>query len=139
MEQVELMPLLGEEIRAYLQENYHRIHKAAEYSHGTFDVNDWLQWVLEGKLLLLTVKHSGDLLGEVTLEKVIYPKKRRLRVVTLSGHSIEQWIAPLAGQLRAFAKLNGFDGLEATMRPGLARLLWKHGYRQLLTTVTVDG
>jgi hypothetical protein len=105
------------------------IMAGVEQGHGEFDVENLRQFIRTGAMQVWTIHDGPTVWGVVITELVAFPGYQVLRVVLLAGNSLEQWIH-LDAVLESYALRRGCAFIEGWVRPGLAKVLDKHGYRK---------
>lgn len=118
MLKLEVVPT--EEMGLYWPVCEKRIGYALDYTNGALTPIFLLSKIMAGELLFVRISNEDNWIGEIVLERLIYPEKKRLSVCSLSGVGIAPRIPELIGIILEFCQLIGFDGLEAIVRPGLA-------------------
>jgi hypothetical protein len=106
------------------------IKRALDHASGEVSPED-LQRGCESRDMQLWLVASGNrVVGAVTTEIVVYPRRKHCRVITLAGSGFADWIELCDNVLAQFAKAQGCDALEAHVRKGfvpkLADLAWRH-------------
>ena len=108
------------------------IDKGLRGPDGTV-AEDFLEPLKKGSNILWIIVDGFDIESVVVGQFVDYPRKKALSIevwATKSGHKFDE-VYPLIESIKKFAKANGCEYIEATVRKGLARKLkWndKHSF-----------
>lgn len=111
------------------------VRRALDRATGEFSSDDLYRFLRQSLLQLWLVYDGTRVIGAVTTEIVVFPKRRRLRVITLSGMSLDAWVDELDTRLQEWALTNRCDGIEAYVRKGFVPYLGRQGYKHKLTMV----
>jgi len=107
---------------------------AADYTHGRYEVRD-IYWAIVDYDHQLWIAFDGDeIKGAVVTNIVNYPRKRYLCMSFCGGIELEKWKDPMLKMLRHWAFDNRCDGIEATARPGWAKIFKNDGHVPLWHT-----
>jgi hypothetical protein len=117
---VEMWP----KVRAY-------ISSATERTNGRYEPEDVLYEVLDGNLLLWAAINGKEVKGVATTRFMEYPRKKTLMVPFLAGEDFKDWGDDMLSTLKKWAADNGCDTLEASGRPGWAKVFESAGYKRL--------
>jgi hypothetical protein len=107
------------------------INSATERTGGRYEPEDVLYEILDGKLLLWVALEGTDVIGVATSRFEEYPRKKVLMVPFLAGEQFSEWGDDMLSILRKWASDNGCSMLEASGRPGWARVFKDQGYKRL--------
>lgn len=81
-----------------------------------------------GDLLGIEISVGGEVRAYATLEKVLYPKVKMLKVLTLHGNFMPTWLGAFERFVTKIARESGCAGVETYTRPGMVRALRQFGY-----------
>lgn len=105
------------------------IKRALDHASGEFEHTDLRKFCQERDMQLWLIARPGRVVGAGTTEIVVYPRRKHLRIVTLSGSEFEQWMPIADVAMEEFARANGCHALECYARRGFAKRLDGIGYR----------
>lgn len=114
------------------------IKRALDQTGGEFTPEDILLFCKEDVIHLWLVSEGARVVGAVTTEVVIYPRRKHLRIATLAGSKGLEWTGLVDTILAKWAKSLGCDGIEAFVRKGYVPTLIKYGYQHKYSTVIKD-
>lgn len=107
------------------------IDSATKRTNGRYEPEDVLYEVLDGKLLLWAAIKDAEVKGVATTRFMEYPRKKTLMVPFLAGEDFKEWGEDMLSVLKKWAADNGCDTLEASGRPGWAKVFESEGYKRL--------
>jgi len=110
------------------------LSRAAEYTHGRFDVEDILGLIVEGEQDLWIAFDGPDVKSAVTTSIVNYPRLRALCMQFTGGDDLKEWKAPMLSLLQQWAFDNNCDVIESSGRPGWAKVFENDGHKPLWHT-----
>lgn len=111
------------------------VRRALDRATGEFSSDDINRFLRQSLIQLWLVYDGSRVIGAVTTEIVVFPKRRRLRVLTLGGMDLDAWVDELDTRLQEWALTNRCDGIEAYVRKGFVPYLRRQGYKHKLTMV----
>ena len=105
------------------------ISKSLKHAEGELIPDDLIPHLDDGKLRVWIAVEDGEIIAAMVTEIIHYPRKKIVRVITLSGKDMNSWYQFLP-MLEGYAISNGCSSLEAWTRKGMARKLkdWKQSY-----------
>lgn len=108
---------------------------AAEYTYGRYTVDDILDCIKEyGFLLWVAFDDDGVIKGAVVTDVAQYPRKKYLVMTFCGGVELEKWKDQMLSILQKWAFDTHCDGIEATARPGWAKIFKTDGHVALWHT-----
>jgi len=110
------------------------LEKAAEYTHGRYDVNDIYDAVMDYDHTLWIAFTEQEIKGAVVTTFSHYPKKKYLVMTFCGGVELDQWKGPMLKLLQHFAHDTHCDGVEATARLGWTKIFRNDGHVPLWQT-----
>lgn len=114
------------------------IKRALDHTSGEFVPAD-LKSLCKDRIVQLWLVSEGDrIIAAVTTEIVVYPNRRHLRVITLSGSKAPEWTPLVDTILTDWAKTEGCDAMEAFVRKGYIPVLAQYGFKHTYSTVIKD-
>lgn len=119
-----------ETAREYLQQ-------AIRLNGGALTADDVYNAIASKDMQLWGV-HNGDLKSVIVTEIINYPSRKRLNIVLIGGHEIEDWESIAESTLCEFAKENMCDSLQIIGRRGWVKRMAKYGYKEYATVVIKD-
>lgn len=136
---IRLVPMQPFEVDTRWDEIEPGLSRALKYMERLMNADDVRRLLHENMLKMLQIYEDSEPIGYVTLEKINYPRGRMLRVVSLQGERLDIWFEELVRQIRRAAVMLGADGVEAAVRPGMAKMFKRLGYDTSLTWVSAYG
>ena len=96
------------------------------------------QKLVEKKMQLWSI-HDGNIKAVMTTEIAIYDTYKAVRVVTLTGDCMDEWLDLLIDTITRWAKENGCDSFEFCGRTGWEKVLSKKGFgnKQIVMNKTI--
>lgn len=107
---------------------------AAEYTHGRYDVDDIYDSIMGYDHTLWVAFTDEGIKGAVVTNFMFYPRKKYLVMTFCGGVELETWKDPMLKLLQHFAFDTHCDGIEATARPGWAKMFKNDGHVPLWQT-----
>lgn len=135
---IALQPMQPGEVAKEWEKMAPALEGALEYLDGAVLPVDVLEMIGNGDVLALRILENEEQLGYLYLEKVIYPRKKYIRVFAMHGRELDVWFEAISRQTLKAAELLGFDGAITFVRPGLARALRRQGHSNQLMMVTAN-
>ena len=129
---VSMVPL--EHVDACWKDVEKYLEGAAEYTHGRYTVDDIYDCVKEYDYTLWIAFNELGIKGAVVTNFVHYPRKKYLVMTFCGGEQLDQWKDPMLKLLQHWAFDSGCDGIEATARPGWAKIFKNDGHKPLWQT-----
>lgn len=116
------------------------VREALKHSQGETDTMGLLKKASIDKVQVWVVVQTDTktVLGVATTEVVDYDNVAALRVITLGGVGMAQWMEQLCEKLTAFARLHHCDRIESVGRPGFARRLLSLGFQPSYVVMTLQ-
>jgi len=130
--QVSLVPL--ELVPKYWGEVEQHLAKAAEYTHGRYEVEDIFDAIMDYDHHLWIAFDEEGVKGAVVTKFALYPRRKYLDMVFTGGERLAEWKDPMLKMLQAWAYDSGCDGIESTARPGWAKIFKNDGHMPLWQT-----
>ena len=105
------------------------LNKALKHSEGELEAEDLIKHLDKGDLRMWVAMQDNEIIACMVTEIITYPRKKIVRVITLSGKDMDMWYDFLP-VLEGYAVNNECSSLEAWTRKGMTRKLkdWKHSY-----------
>ena len=103
--------------------------KAAEYTFGTYEVDDIYDAIMDYDYDLWIAFDGEGIKGAVVTKFAHYPRKKYLDMVFTGGENLKDWKDPMLKLLQHWAYDNQCDGIESTGRPGWAKVFANDGHR----------
>jgi len=103
-------------------------------NRGAFTDKDLYKLIQDRDMQLWGV-HDGDLKAVFITQIVEYIRMKRLRLVLIGGHEIEEWLDMVSECMDKFAKENNCSGIELWGRKGWIKRLKPLGYEEYETVV----
>ena len=103
------------------------LQKAIDKGTGEFTLEQLAEMIQQERMQLWVADQNRRIEAVAVTEFVLYPSTSRLRVVLVGGQEMVRW-AHLLDRMERWAVANGAQGLEALVRPGMAKLLENHGF-----------
>jgi hypothetical protein len=116
-----------EEVKPFLE-------SASEYTYGRYTVEDIYDCLKEYDHQLWIAFNELGIKAAVVTYFIHYPRKKYLVMSFCGGEQMDQWIAPMLKLLQHWAFDSGCDGIEATARPGWAKIFKNDGHKALWHT-----
>jgi len=115
------------------------IESALEYSQDEMCAEDIYRRCEAGAytMWLLADKERSEPLGCFVTYFADWPRKRILNVLIAAGRSLDLWCSAL-DMLDMFAAQNGAEEIRFFGRPGLERVMGRHGFYKSYTVMSRD-
>jgi hypothetical protein len=110
------------------------IEGAADYTNGRYATEDVYNLIMQYDYLLWIVFDDDGICGAAVTYFATYPRKRTLTVMFLGGDNGWAWKEALLATLNRWAADNECETIEASGRPGWARVLRSDGFTPLWQT-----
>lgn len=107
---------------------------AAEYTHGRYEVEDIYDAIMDYDHILWIAFDDSGIKGAVVTNFMHYPKKKYLVMTFCGGVELEKWKPAMLKLLQHFAFDTQCNGVEATARPGWAKIFKDDGHKALWQT-----
>lgn len=107
------------------------IKRALDHANGEVDHHMLKTYIANRDMQLWMVANKTRVVGAVTTEIVIYPRKKIIRVVTLAGNHFQEWFPAIEAMIEAYAIAHGCEGCEVLVRPGFTKKLGSHKFRKV--------
>jgi len=129
---VKVVLVNGEDVDLVWDECESLIDMALKHSEGELISRDVYDNLIDNTMQLWIAMEHGETIAAMITQVISYPRKRVLRVITLSGKDgsgLDKWYMFL-DMIEGFALRTGCSALEAWTRKGMVRKLkdWKHSY-----------
>lgn len=112
------------------------ISSALEHSQGEVTEEQLKKKVIAKKAQLWAVANgSSDFVGAAVTEVIAYPNMKALRITTLGGEKMSQWMWDLDKVMLRFAKFVKARHIESVGRHGFVRRLKPLGYKPTYTVL----
>lgn len=106
-----------------------------QWSLGERTLSSVMIQLVTGHAQLWLYSEDTQLVGWAVTEIVAYDTTNRLRFVLAGGAKLESWFNHFDEAVE-WSKQHGCTGVEAYVRPGLRKVLEKHGFRKTYEVVT---
>lgn len=115
--------------------------------HGIteFTAEDLFQMAMTGQCVLIAVANDKTGLNpdrevflSVAIEVVQYPRKHGINILALGGNRLDDTLAVFWEQFKGWTYMNGARFIEASVSPGMERMLRKWGFQPVRKLVRVD-
>ena len=103
------------------------LEKGLEQMLGEFSMDQLREMLEVGRMQLWIVDDKRRIVAVGVTEMVPYPALARVRVVLVGGKDMASWVG-LLPKLEQWAVSLGATGIEAYVRPGMAKALEQHGF-----------
>lgn len=110
------------------------LKKAAEYTHGRYEVDDLYLAVCKYDHLLWIAFDKEEIKGAVITNVTVYPKKKYLCLGFCGGKELSTWKDSMLTTLKNWAIDNHCDGIEAVGRRGWRKIFKSDGHKFLWDT-----
>lgn len=107
------------------------IKRALDHANGEIDHHDLYALIKDKNVQLWMVANKEKVVGALTTEVVVYPRKKMVRVITLAGNRFDDWFDLAHATVSDFAKTNNCEGIECFVRSGFTKKLSTRGYRKM--------
>lgn len=114
------------------------VKRALDHTSGELDANDFRQLCLDRSVQLWLVSSGSRVVGALTTEIIVYPRRKHCRVITVAGSNFAEWIELADNTLCAWATDQGCDALETYVRKGLVPKLSPIGYKHKHSIMTKE-
>jgi len=122
--------LVSPEDIPYIWEKVHEHLKLMmPHSEGELNPEDFYDAIYEGEMQLWVAVDGDELLASMVTQIVNYPRKRIMRIISIAGKSMEEWIEYMP-IIEDWALEHGCVSLECWGRKGWLKVLkdWKCSY-----------
>jgi len=106
------------------------LDKAADYTYGRYKVDDIYDSITDYGYHLWVAYDNDEFKGAVVTNFMSYPQRKVLCMTFCGGENLAEWKTPMLELLQRFAWDTGCDGIEATARPGWAKVFQADGYKR---------
>lgn len=110
------------------------IEGAADYTGGRYTVDDAYSMVMNHDFLLWATFDKTGIKGAAVTNFILYPRKKVLHIMFLGGEGGMDWKDKYLKTMQFFAFDNQCDSIEASGRPGWAKILKHDGFTPLWQT-----
>lgn len=93
-------------------------------------VTDLIDLLLSGTNDLWVLRKGGDPVAVAVSELEWTPRGKLVHLRLIAGKNMGQWLGGAVGTIAAFARTKGAIGVRGEARPGMAKALAKHGWKQ---------
>lgn len=114
------------------------IKRALDHTSGEFLLEDIHRFSRDGLIQLWLVSEGNRIVGAVTTETVIYPRRKHVRIITLAGTKAPEWTHLVDTIVADWAKSEGCDAVEAFVRKGYVPTLTKLGFKFKYCAIVKD-
>ena len=110
---------------------------AMAHSEGEMSAEDFYPYLMDGQMQLWVAINDGELDASMVTQIIPYPRKRVLRIISIAGDKMEQWIEFLP-LIEGWALSIGCTSLECWGRKGWLKILqdWKCSYHIITKDLT---
>ena len=132
VEDVALMGIRQDMVKAIWEQAKPHLEKALEHSDGEFKIDDVLQFLLNRAMQLWVLYDisTHDVVMAGCTEIVVHSNKKICRVVLMGGLSMDLWQAQTP-VFEDWAREQGCVQMETLARKGLAKKLAQLDYKQI--------
>lgn len=117
-----------------------KVERTLRFWDGAATIVDVERSVAAGMIRIISIHWSVANVGVMLVEPKCYPQYRNLNIVYFQSSCFEELIPNMIKPFQHFVvDVAGFKGIEALCRPGIARLLRKHGLKSKLVQVNWNG
>jgi len=124
--------------RAHVKEIWPQVESylagAATYTHGRYELEDIYDAIMDYDHTLWIAFDDETIKGAVVTNFAHYPKKKYLVMVFCGGIELDTWKPAMLKLLQHFAHDTQCSGVEATARPGWAKIFKDDGHKALWQT-----
>ena len=122
----------------YIWEKIHpHLESMEPHSEGELAPEDFYEAITNGDMQLWTAIKDNEIMASMVTQIVPYPRKRVLRIISIAGEGMDQWIGyiPL---IEDWALSMGCTSLECWGRKGWLKVLkdWKCSYHIITKDLT---
>lgn len=114
------------------------VKRALDHTSGEFLPDDIRRLLKDRVIQLWLVSEDARIIAAVTTEIVVYPNRRHLRVITLSGSRAPEWTPLVDTILSNFAKAENCHAIEAFVRKGYVPVLKRYKFQHTYSVVIKD-
>ena len=122
----------------YIWEKVHdHLVSMMPHSEGELEPDDFYEAISEGEMQLWIALEEKELLASMVTQIVTYPRKRVLRIISISGDDMYKWIDYIP-TVEDWALSLGCTSLECWGRKGWLKVLkdWKCSYHIITKDLT---
>ena len=122
----------------YIWEKIHdHLVSMTPHSEGELEPDDFYEAISEGEMQLWIALEEKELLASMVTQIVTYPRKRVLRIISISGDDMYKWIDYIP-TVEDWALSLGCTSLECWGRKGWLKVLkdWKCSYHIITKDLT---
>ena len=104
--------------------------RMSPHSEGELEPDDFFESLINAEMHLWVAIKDEDIIASMITQFVAYPRKRVLRIISIGGDSMDQWIDQLP-MIEDWALTMGCTSIECWGRKGWLKVLkdWKCSYR----------
>jgi hypothetical protein len=114
------------------------MEKVAKHTYGRYTVENIYECIRDYDYQLWIAYKKQDneiiIIAAVVTRIDTYPNKRYVSMAFCGGIDLNIWKDAMLATLRRFAQDNHCDGIEATARPGWAKIFKNDGHKPLWST-----
>jgi len=103
------------------------IEDALSYSMGEITLQDIYENLYEGVMHLILIVDNDKIIASCISQVIIYKRIKTLRIVTLSGSRMKEWLKDLMDFMVIGAKTVGANYIDAFTRKGISKMLELNG------------
>lgn len=103
---------------------------ACEKNGGYLEPDDYYDDIAEGRMQLWVYVRDGIAECAVVTEVQETPNRRFLFIQMCTGHDRRLWTGAVLTGLEEYARLNGCDSVQMSVRRGWAKMLREEGYKE---------
>lgn len=135
-EPIEISSVPEEMVRHVWQSQIDMIERGLRHGEGdNVRSDDILAKVFSGEYILWAIHQGTDIIA-ISVVSVIRTRKTKLFVKLIAGRDMSLWLGQYLELLADFKDVIGADCIEASCRPGLAKiLLSEHGWSTKATVM----
>lgn len=104
------------------------LQPALDANDNTMTMEDVERFAHDGELFVGGIYIDREQVAAFVLEKVIYPRKRALRIVLLGGERMSEWMEDFTQYIDDLKEQGGINFAELIGRPGWTKVLKQRGY-----------
>lgn len=115
-----------------------KVKDALKNDGGRMTTSD-IKRFIEQEIMQLWAVHDGEILATMVTQIVVYPRLKALRVLTLSGEGMDEWLDIVLDTLQGYGKEKGANVIEMIGREGWGKRLKKEGWetKQIVMTRSI--
>ena len=113
------------------------IEMALEYSLGEMSAEEVKEDGIKGIYLFLAFYRDDEILGLITVETVVYSRKKIVCVPHVGGKEIDEWCGLMVDTVKNLAKEQGASNVISYGRQGWLKKLSPYGFKTQYTILSL--